>query len=180
MSCELTESERVDRTVACVAMPSPSSHLPELLEWASRGDMEAFSTWFKLAFPILERRAAALGCGADSADVAMEAVMEVMRTLDRWKRSADPTGLGWALFQTWRRMLMLKRRETRRQKLLPRINCGGEVPDRASNQPGPAEIAAAREELGMMRSAAARTRAQRSNPRGERRLREVIEVLQPA
>lgn len=177
MSCELVESSRVGRPARCVTTPAPSSHLPELLERASRSDKEAFAAWFKLAFPVLERRAEALGCGADSADVAVEAAMEVMRTLDRWKRSADPTGLGWGLFQTWRRMLMLKRREGRRQKLLPRIDCGGEVPDRASNQPGPAEIAAAREELALLQQSSARKMRPR---RQERRLRDVLEMLQPA
>lgn len=177
MSCELAESKRVGRPARYVTTPAPSHHLPELLERASLGDKEAFSTWFRRAFPVLERRAEVLGCGADSADVAMEAVMEVMRTLHRWKRSADPSGLGWALFQTWRRMLMLKRRENRRQKLLPRTDCGGEVPDRASNQPGPAEIAAAREELASMQGSSARkVRARRET----RTLRQVLKGLQPA
>lgn len=177
MSCELVESSRVGRPARCVPTPAPSHHLPELLERASRGDKEAFAAWFKMAFPVLERRAEVLGCGADSADVAVEAVMEVMRTLDRWKRSADPTGLGWGLFQTWRRTLMLKRRENRRQNLLPRTDCGGEVPDRATDQPGPAEIAAAREELALLQQSS----PQKVRPRRDTRtLRDVLEVLQPA
>lgn len=108
------------------AASSAKSEARRSLEQAQQGDRQAFGAWLNDAADVLRRRLLAWQCADHEIDdLSQETARAVWQSLPRWKSEFDPTGYGFAVFNAHRAMLQMRRKQRRRERLLPRTTMEG-------------------------------------------------------